>query len=198
MLSFRNKQESVKWSNNLFAENSPFYIVDTETGGKPNYKTGEFPEPISIAILKCDANGYEVVYNQLIYPMGEIEAGASEVHGYTKDMLKDKPNFADIYLDVAKLLHKEVCIAYNASFDFPVLDKVCDLYRLPYIKPRSISCAMLAYSAFNGEKHPTYGNYIWHKLTKACANHGIATDNAHDAAADCKMTYELIKIMAKG
>lgn len=194
---FRNKADSIAWAQKLDAPNI-FYILDFESTDRPDFKTGYFPEPLSIAIIRCNGlrNSHEVAMNQLIKPQGKIADGAKAVHGIDEKALADKPSFRDIYLDVAKLLHKETVIAYNAGFETPVLAKACEQYKLPCIEPK-FSCAMLAYSAFNGELNQ-WGKPKWWKLSEACANHGIATDNAHDAATDCVMTYELIKVMAKG
>ena len=197
---FLSKHDSIAWAKNFLADLDGFMILDFETTGLPH--DGIYPQPVSIAIIKVAPNisidGYKIMLNQQLKPTCEIEIGASNVHGLTAELLADKPRFRDIYPDVVKLLHKEKLVIYNAAFDSPVLDSACDAFNLPYIKPLSVSCAMLSYSAFNGERHPKYKNYIWHKLTKAASYHGIAIDGAHDAAVDTILTYKLIQVIAKG
>ena len=54
------------------------------------------------------------------------------IHGITKEDVKDKPKFSDIWESINVYFKGAPIIAHNASFDMSVLRKTLDQYQIPY------------------------------------------------------------------
>ena len=73
-------------------------VLDTETTGLDN------PHALEVAASLCEFQDGKLTpvakFHQLFNPNKAIEPAASEVHGYTNDMLADKPAIQDFQLSV--------------------------------------------------------------------------------------------------
>jgi DNA polymerase-3 subunit epsilon len=173
----------------------PSYIVlDFET-------TAANPHQARIVqIGAVDSYGVPV-FNQLIDPEIPMPAGASAVNGITDETLIGAAYLADILPRIERTLSGEHVIAYNAEYERKVL--AAELRRVLGDVPQWFAsiqwhCAMLLYADFRGDWNPRFGNCRWHKLTVACEQLGINSDEAHDALADVCMTRDLLLKLAEG
>ena len=89
--------------------------LDTET-------TGFGPGVDRIVEIGC----VEIIGGQTFYtklnPEREVPEGARRVHGYTWEMLKDSPLFADVCDDFLAFVEGSEVLMHNASFDLSFLD----------------------------------------------------------------------------
>lgn len=85
-------------------------ILDTETTDLHGYL-------VEIGIIRMDGT---LVYEQLVNPQTAIQA--SHIHGITDRMVWNAPTFADIELELRRLLHGRTVIVYNAAYDAGVLE----------------------------------------------------------------------------
>ena len=96
----------------------PACVIDLETTGVDTEK--DFI--VEISVLKIMPDLSEELKTMLINPGIPIPAGATEVHGITDEMVKDKPTFVSI--SKALLQHIDGCdiIGFNSNkFDVPFL-----------------------------------------------------------------------------
>lgn len=181
-----NQQKPIRWAQNLL-EKKKFYILDTETTG-----ISDVDEVIQVGIV--DGHG-AVVMESLIRPTLAVSPEASAVHGISEDDLVEAQPFQRIYARLSAMLAGQLVVAYNADFDRRMLDQTCQRYGLPLLRAARWDCAMKNYAQYYGQRNGR-GNYRWQKLTDACVQQGITIGRAHTAAADCLMTYQLIRKMA--
>src|SRR5450631_3767915 len=87
-------------------------ILDTETTGLDARQGHRIIEIGCVELIDRRPTGRHLhVY---VNPEREIDAGATEVHGFTWDMLRDKPRFADIAQEFGEFVRGAQWIIHNA------------------------------------------------------------------------------------
>lgn len=101
-----------------------------------------------------------------------------DIHGITPEMTRNAPTFDKVWHQIEPFISCQNVVAHNGlRFDFPVLNKTLDYYRM---------------STPTYEKHCTY--HIFKKgLAFLCHQYNISL-NHHDALSDAKACAELFKI----
>lgn len=94
--------------------------LDTET-------TGLYPKYgdrlISIGCVEILSTGKPGnAYHRLLNPERPISVGAQRVHGYSWEMLKDQPRFADIADEFLDFVSGATLVIHNARFDLGFLN----------------------------------------------------------------------------
>ncbi|MGI9322858.1 MAG: exonuclease domain-containing protein, partial [Pseudomonadales bacterium] len=95
-------------------------VLDTETTG---LEVGEGHRIVEIG-------GVEIVgrklternFHQYINPDRDIDQGALEVHGITRESLADKPRFAEVWPALLEFVQGSEVIMHNAAFDLGVIN----------------------------------------------------------------------------
>lgn len=185
------RQESVKWAKDLLAA-SNFLVLDLETTDKNPLVA----EPVQISLIKSDG---KTLMNMLVKPKGEINAEAIAIHGITLEKIGEgAPDFEDVYPMLKSLMDGQTIVVYNVGFDRAVLQETCKRLGLEEINTDDSKwqCAMLQYAQFAGDWNPLRRAYRWQKLSDACSFFKIEIKDAHDAAADTRMTLAMVKAMA--
>ena len=168
-------------------------FLDTET-------TGLEPE---LGHRIIEIGGVEMVNRRLtgrrlhhyLQPDREIDDGALEVHGITREFLQDKPRFADVHADIVEFVSGAEVIIHNAPFDVAFLD--CELARLgdPDLRIESI-CRVLDSLALARQLHPGQRN----GLDALCKRYRI--DNSarqlHGALLDAEILADVYMAMTGG
>ncbi len=104
------------------------------------------------------------------------------IHGIHPEEVADAPTFAEIWDEINDLLHGNLMIAHNASFDAGVLNGTLDYYGL--FKPKLQYLCSLKLAKKSWKNLPSYG-------LKNLANlHGIQF-NHHRAGDDAQVCAEL-------
>lgn len=168
-----------KWAAGVLADGHRVVFLDTETTG-----VGRRDEIVQIAIL--DIDGRELCKTLVgLTSRKTIPKAASAVHGITRKDLEGKPTYAELSRHLQSVLRGKRVIAYNAEFDFRMMQQTCAI--AGGYKPDSSQweCAMKVYAAFYGEIHPFFGDYKWQKL-----------GGSHDATDDVMKLISLVKRMA--
>jgi len=168
---------------------SDFVIVDTETTG-----LGTDAEIVEISII--DADGTDL-FTSLVRPNMPITPELTAIHGIDNDMVRNAPTWADVHDCVMHLFSGRKIAIYNADYDLRMIRQCSDFAgcKLPDLS-RQAKCIMNIYSKYVGEWSTTHGNWKWHKLSQAAQACGVDAQNAHRAAADCRMTLGIIKHLA--
>mgnify|MGYP003946503189 CR=1 FL=1 len=102
-----------------------FVAVDFETANESRASICQ----AAIAIVKngevIDAREWLVKPKELIFsPFNTF------VHGITPDHVKDAPEFPEIWKELKEILHNEVVVAHNVSFDMYALRDALRLYQI--------------------------------------------------------------------
>lgn len=90
-------------------------FLDTETTGFDAERGDRLIELGAVEYIDGKPSGRE--FHRLIDPEREIPAAAAAVHGYTWDMLKGKPKFAEVANDFLDFIRGGDLFAHNADFD---------------------------------------------------------------------------------
>lgn len=142
---------------------------------------------VEIGILKIDVNGGKKEYHELLNPEIPISPEAASVHGYTNEMVADKPTFKEKAKEIAAFIGNADLAGYNIlKFDLPLLMEEflrvgCDfsLEGRDFIDVMNIFMKM--------EPRTLKGAYRFFCHAEL--------EGAHGAAADTEATYEVLKAM---
>lgn len=169
-------------------------ILDTETTG-----LDDKAEIIEISAIDQDGT---ILIDTLVKPTMPIPTEATKVHGITNEMVADAPSWPEIHDEVISLFSGAPVVIYNKDYDLRLINQTAAKHNLSskylchdlYL---SSHCAMLEYAQFYGEWAEYKTQYKWQSLIKAAQQQSIELDGqAHRALFDCRMTLEVIKVMA--
>jgi len=180
------RAEAILWARARFADHRTVYL-DTETTG-----IGPGAEIVDIGIV--DSDGTELM-NMLVKPKRPIPIEAQRVHGITDEAVANAPTWDEVGPIVREILAGKNVVIYNLQYDQPMLEQCnaeCGLPSLDQVD--RWHCAMLAYSAFDGEIG-RFGSLKWHKLDRA-ADHFDIPQGGHRAFADADTARKVVMAMA--
>lgn len=104
------------------------------------------------------------------------------IHGITKEDVKDKPQFNELWNDFKPFLEGKTVIAHNAGFDIGVLRQLLDESGIPYPELHYFCTRVLAKKVW-----PTLNSY---RLNMISAHLGISLKH-HDAEEDAVACAEI-------
>ncbi len=134
-------------------------------------------------------------FHKYINPDRDIDDGAFQVHGISRDFLRDKPVFADIWQEFLEFISGAELIMHNALFDERFINQ-----EMTYISTvsgeLSDHCRILDSLEIAREKHPGQKN----NLDALCKRYSV--DNAHrdlhGALLDAELLAEVYLLMTGG
>jgi len=163
--------------------NKPYIVLDLETTGVDVMKD----RIIEICIIKVNPDGVKEAKTRVLNPTIPIPKEASEVHGFTDEMVADKPTFKSI----AKGLHEYIkgmdVVGYcHSTFDIPMLIVEFERAGISFdVSEIELIDVYKMYCHFNSRKLvDAYRNYTGKEL-----------DGAHGAAADSLATLDVFSAM---
>lgn len=95
-------------------------VLDTETTGLETEEGHRILEVGCVEIIDRKITGRH--FHQYINPERDIDDGALEVHGITREFLADKPRFGSIWPDFLKFVQGVEVIIHNAAFDITFIN----------------------------------------------------------------------------
>jgi DNA polymerase-3 subunit epsilon len=95
-------------------------ILDTETTGLEPAEGHRVIEIGCVELVDRRLSGQH--FHQYLNPERDIEDGALEVHGISREFLLDKPVFADVVAEFLEFIEGAELIIHNAPFDIGFLD----------------------------------------------------------------------------
>ena len=104
-------------------------ILDTETTGLEPSDGHRIIEIGCVELIDRRLSGNH--FHQYLNPEREIEDGALEVHGISREFLRDKPLFAEVAQDLLDFIEGAELIIHNAPFDIGFLDWELTLLERP-------------------------------------------------------------------
>lgn len=167
-------------------------VLDTETTGL-NCSLGD--RVIEIGCVEIlGRNVTEKHFHAYLNPERDIEQGAAQVHGLTREFLSDKPRFADIGAAFADYIRGAELIIHNAGFDCEFLDAELGLAGLG--KLSDYAAAVVDTLALARDLHPGKRN----SLDALCERYAVenAHRTLHGALLDARLLAEVYLAMTRG
>ncbi len=168
-------------------------VLDTETTGL------EIQEGHRIIEIGCvEIVGRKLTrrhYHQYINPERDIDDGALDVHGITRQFLEDKPKFAEVWQSFLEFVEGSELVIHNAAFDIGFLDHEISLFD-PSLGSLTDYCQVTDSLELARHKHPGQKN----NLDALCKRYDV--DNSqrdlHGALLDAEILADVYLLMTGG
>jgi DNA polymerase III epsilon subunit family exonuclease len=145
-------------------------VLDTETTGLEVEQDHRVIEIGCVELFNRRLTGRS--FHRYLNPERDIDEGALEVHGLSREQLAKEPKFADIHAEFLDFVRDAELIIHNAAFDVAFLD--AELARLADGARRSAPiCRILDSLALARQMHPGQRN----SLDALCRRYSV--DNSH-------------------
>ncbi len=168
-------------------------VLDTETTGLETAANHRVIEVGAVELVDRKFTGRQ--FHKYVNPEREIDDGAFEVHGISREFLADKPVFRDIAEELFEFLDGAELVIHNAPFDVAFLD-----YELSLLEGRQTPvgrrCQITDSLALARHKHPGQKN----NLDALCRRYGVdnSTRTLHGALLDAEILADVFLLMTGG
>ncbi len=130
--------------------------IDTETTGLSTENNHRIIEIAGVELINRRVTGK--TFHYYINPQREVDLAAQEVHGFSWDQLKDKPEFAKIVNEFLNLIKDSELIIHNAPFDDSFIEYELRLtgitnYKIQNYCSNIIDTLILARKKYAGKKN---------------------------------------------
>jgi DNA polymerase-3 subunit epsilon len=167
-------------------------VLDTETTGLELSQAHRVIEIGCIELTHRRVTG--TPFHHYLNPEREIDAGALDVHGITRESLAAKPRFADIAASLVEYLRGAELIIHNAEFDVGFLNM--ELARAGRTERVEQLCTVTDSLTLARRLHPGQKN----SLDALCKRFGV--DNSHrdlhGALLDARLLADVYLAMTGG
>jgi DNA polymerase-3 subunit epsilon len=173
-------------------------VLDTETTGLEVAQQHRIIEIGCVELVNRRPTGR--VFHKYLNPERDIDEGAVQVHGLTRERLSAEPTFAAIHAELIEFLRDAELIIHNAPFDIGFLDHELELLHQAQLLPeaRKIQdlCRVLDSLALARQMHPGQRN----SLDALCKRYAV--DNSHrdyhGALLDARILADVYLAMTGG
>lgn len=167
-------------------------ILDTETTGLDPRQGHRVIEIAAVEMLNRRLTGNH--FHRYINPDRDIEEGALQVHGITREFLQDKPRFADIAAEFLEFVQGAELIIHNAPFDTAFLNAELAQHGMNSLQTYSgevIDTLLMARNLHPGQRN---------SLDALCKRYGVdnSTRTLHGALLDCELLAQVYLSMTRG
>jgi DNA polymerase-3 subunit epsilon len=167
-------------------------VLDTETTGLEVELKHRVIEIGCVELVNRRLTGR--TYHQYLNPERDIDEGAQQVHGLTRETLAKQPTFAQVHPEFLEFVNDAELIIHNAPFDVAFLN--AELARLESARRLSDICRVLDTLALARQMHPGQRN----NLDALCKRYSV--DNSHrdyhGALLDARILAEVYLAMTGG
>lgn len=167
-------------------------VLDTETTGLEVEQQHRIIEIGCVELFNRRLTGR--TYHQYLNPERDIDEGASQVHGMTRETLAKEPTFAQVHLQFLEFVGDAELIIHNAPFDVAFLN--AELARAMSAQKIDALCRVLDTLALARQMHPGQRN----NLDALCKRYSV--DNSHrdyhGALLDARILAEVYLAMTGG
>ncbi len=158
-------------------------VLDTETTGLDPLKGDRVIEIAAIELANLMPTGR--TFHVLLDPERDVPEESTRVHGFTAEMLRGKPKFAEKAEEFLGFLGDAPIVAHNAPFDFGFLDaELVRAKRGPLDRARMVDSLALAKKRFLGMPN---------SLDALCRRFGIDNSmrTSHNALLDVQLLAQV-------
>jgi DNA polymerase-3 subunit epsilon len=168
-------------------------VLDTETTGLEVEQDHRVIEIGCVELFNRRLTGRS--FHRYLNPERDIDEGALEVHGLSREKLAKEPKFADLRAEFLDFVRDAELIIHNAAFDMAFLD--AELARLADGAPTlGAICRVLDTLSLARQMHPGQRN----SLDALCRRYSV--DNSHrdyhGALLDARLLAEVYLAMTGG
>jgi DNA polymerase-3 subunit epsilon len=167
-------------------------VLDTETTGLEVEQRHRIIEIGCVELFNRRLTGRK--YHQYLNPERDIDAGAQQVHGLTREKLAREPTFSQVHPEFLEFIRDAELIIHNAPFDIAFLN--AELARIELAHKVDELCRVLDTLALARQMHPGQRN----SLDALCKRYSI--DNSHreyhGALLDARILAEVYLAMTGG
>jgi DNA polymerase-3 subunit epsilon len=168
-------------------------VLDTETTGLEPAQGHRIIE-IGCVELK-NRRKTDNYFHQYLNPERDVEDGAYDVHGLSKEFLASKPRFKDIAPDFMRFIQDSELIIHNAPFDVAFIN--AELEQLgPEWGRLEDYCQIIDTLKIARDLHPGQKN----SLDALCARYGVDNSHrdVHGALLDAQLLLDVYLAMTGG
>jgi DNA polymerase-3 subunit epsilon len=167
-------------------------ILDTETTGLDPRQGHRVIEIAAVEMMNRRLTGNH--FHRYLNPDRDIEEGALQVHGITRDFLQDKPRFADVATEFIEFVRGAELVIHNAPFDTAFLNAELALQgmdSLPAYTGEVIDTLLMARNLHPGQRN---------SLDALCKRYGVdnSSRTLHGALLDCELLAQVYLSMTRG
>jgi DNA polymerase III subunit epsilon len=167
-------------------------VLDTETTGLEVEQDHRIIEIGCVELVNRRLTGRS--FHQYLNPERDIDEGAQQVHGLSRERLAKEPTFAQIQSEFLEFVKDAELIIHNAPFDVAFLNM--ELTRVLYQQRIADLCQVLDTLAMARQMHPGQRN----NLDALCKRYSV--DNSHreyhGALLDARILAEVYLAMTGG
>src|ERR1700730_16939283 len=167
-------------------------VVDTETTGRQVGQRHRVIEIGCVELFNRRLTGR--TFHQYLNPERDIDFGAQQVHGLTREKLARAPTFLQVHPEFLEFIRDAELIIHNAPFDIAFLN--AELARLELAHKVDELCRVLDTLALARQMHPGQRN----SLDAPCKRYSV--DNSHreyhGALLDARILAEVYLAMTGG
>lgn len=158
-------------------------VLDTETTGLDPLLGDRVLEVAAVEIVNLMPTGR--VFHRLLDPERDVPPESTRIHGFTAEMLRGKPRFAEVAEALLDFLGDAPVIAHNAPFDFGFLDaELARIGRPALDRARMVDSLEIAKKRFPG---------LPNNLDALCRRFGIDNSmrTSHNAVLDTQLLAQV-------
>src|SRR3984885_4799679 len=167
-------------------------VLDTETTGLEVEQQHRVIEIGCVEIFNRRLTGPK--FHQYLNPERDIDLGAQQVHGLTRERLAKEPTFSHVHAELLEFIRDAELIIHNAPFDVAFLN--AGFARIAFSRSVSDLCRVLDTLALARQMHPGQRN----SLDALCKRYSV--DNSHreyhGALLDARILAEVYLAMTGG
>src|SRR5229473_1944577 len=167
-------------------------VLDTETTGLEVEQRHRVIEIGCVELFNRRLTGR--TYHQYLNPQRDIDMGAQQVHGLTREKLAKEPTFLQVHPAFLEFIRDAELIIHNAPFDVAFLNN--ELARIELKHQVDQLCRVLDTLALARQMHPGQRN----SLDALCKRYSV--DNSHreyhGALLDARILAEVYLAMTGG
>jgi DNA polymerase-3 subunit epsilon len=167
-------------------------VLDTETTGLEVEQDHRVIEIGCVELVNRRLTGR--TYHQYLNPERDIDEGAEQVHGLTRERLAKEPTFSLVHAEFLEFIRDAELIIHNAPFDIAFLN--AELSRIELKGRVHDLCRVLDTLALARQMHPGQRN----SLDALCKRYSV--DNSrreyHGALLDARILAEVYLAMTGG
>ncbi|MEP6885908.1 MAG: DNA polymerase III subunit epsilon [Gammaproteobacteria bacterium] len=167
-------------------------VLDTETTGLEVEQQHRVIEIGCVELVNRRLTGR--TYHQYLNPERDIDEGAQQVHGLSRETLAKEPTFAEVHPQFLEFIGDAELIIHNAPFDVAFLN--AELKRIESAQRLADLCRVLDTLALARQMHPGQRN----NLDALCKRYSV--DNSHrdyhGALLDARILAEVYLAMTGG